>query len=203
MRLETKNLLVNKYNSLSYKCKETALKCYFQYNKIHVNIYFDNYDFDAPNMHLLLKSKTESYFTALSIHNNLAKKEYLNRLPWDIRKQIIDNNNSLDGFFDAIEQKILEGHLCTIFYSKDDFFKKEIRRIQQNRVEKDFNFIDTIIRGSMSIEMEKWLYENSSINAEIAKKIKAKGYTFRRTADFNKRKCIRIILRDKGVVLDK
>ena len=122
MRLEVRDYLIDEYNNLEFRRQFTAIKYRFRYNNVDVNIYFDAYDEKAPSMSMILAYDRAYYYTSLNINNTEVRTEYLEKIPFVILDQILDESHQLISFFAEIEKHILENNKIVINYEKDTCF---------------------------------------------------------------------------------
>lgn len=199
MRLETKLKLLEKYNSLKNIRSTTAIKYLFQYNGVNVNIYFDAYDENNLSLCVILKLNKEYYYTSLNIQNTDIKTEYLYEIPLPILNAILDENRELKGFFNSIENHILNTKCFRINYDSDkDIFA---RTLKYNNHRKDLPFISHIRKVPMSDETFNNLIITMGISKEILCKIRDNKATLIRTDKPEKRKNITLILEELNIVL--
>ena len=122
MRQEVGDYLIDEYNNLEFRRQFTAIKYRFRYNNVDVNIYFDAYDEKAPSMSMILAYDRAYYYTSLNINNTEVRTEYLEKIPFVILDQILDESHQLISFFAEIEKHILENNKIVINYEKDTCF---------------------------------------------------------------------------------
>lgn len=196
MRFETQQILLEQYSKLNNPKPTTAIKNYFQYKKVNVNVYFDAYDKSNLSMCLILNFEKEYYYTSLNINNTKIRKEHLEKIPPNILSAILDENNELDGFYNSIEINIKNGNFTTINYKKDTFFKNTLS-FSNHR--KDLPFIRGIRRVQMTDKTFKNLNETVGIDINILKQIKDCNMTLVRTDDPKLRKNITLILEELNI----
>ncbi len=200
MRLETKLKLLEKYNNLSNPINTTAIKYYFVYNGVNVNIYFDAYDSYNLSLSLVLALDKEYYYTSLNIDNNDIKVEYLENIPNNILIRILDENNSLLMFFDNVEKHIMNTDSIIINYNSDkDIFARTLK--YNNKERKDLPFIKTKKRANMTDKTFNNLRSTMGISIEALNAIRNQNMTLVRTSDPAKRKNITIILEELNIHL--
>lgn len=187
MQGEVKSKLIANYKSLRYKNEKTAIKYHFQYNKVEVNLYFDNYDEDFPCFSMILKYEKDYYYTSLNIHRPEIEKEYLEGIQNSILERILDKNNQLDVFFGDVKNRIMNDKFFPIYYNNDTFFTNTLKNIK-NDDEKPF--LHHFRRRKMTNHTLELLARTSSIDKSILKKLQAEGFTIIRTADPNKRRSL-------------
>lgn len=191
MNIEVKNTLRKEYNNLSYKTKITAIKYSYVYNKVGVNVYFDEYDKENPSLSMILNFEKNYYYTSLNVKNTNIRKEYLEKIPICILKQILNNDNKLDDFFYSIEEHILKGKYVTINYKKDIFFTNTM---QYSKRRFDLPFLSAIRKTRMSNDALERLHETMGIDREILFKIQSANMTLVRTSEPEKRKTLIALL---------
>lgn len=193
MKLETKEKLLKEYQVLTHPKETTAIKYWFQYQSVNVNIFFDSYDDNNLNLSMVLIYEGSYYYTSLNINNLALTKEYLIEIPNNILKQLLDENNMLNNFFKSIEDHIASNNAKYINYENDIIFSNTIRYCKKNK-RKDLPFLFGVRKVPMSNEMFNILNETMSIEYNILKKIQNNKMTIVRTSDPKKRKKITIIL---------
>jgi len=198
MKLGTKEKLLEEYSRLKSPKETTAIKYWYQYKCVNVNIFFDAFDGENLSLSMVLVYEKSYYYTSLNINNSRISKEYLVEIPRDILEQILDENNMLDNFFKSIEEHIVLENATFINYNNDKIFSNTLK-YYKNR--KDLPFLFGIRKVPMSNKMFNTLSETMSIDKTILKKIQENGITIVRTSDPTKRKKLTIIL--KGLAFSK
>lgn len=193
MKAKTQQILQEQYNKLNSPKPTTAIKYYFQYEKVNVNIYFDAYDKSNLSMCLILNYEKEYYYTSLNINNTKIKTEYLEKIPINILSKILDENKQLNNFYDSIETHI-ENKKPKIINYKDDVLFKNTLSFSNHR--KDLPFIRGIRKVPMTDKTFKNLNETLGININILRQIKDCNMTLVRTNNPELRKNITLILKD-------
>lgn len=199
MKEEVKNRLIVEYDNLKFKKKYTALKYHFKYNNVDVNIFFDNYDISAPSMIMILAYNRKYYYTSLNIKNVAIRTEYLEAIPLDILKQLLDENNHLDSFFKSVETHILSSDIYVINYEKDIFFANTMKYSRQRN---DLPFLYSLRKTKMTNETLERLSETTGIDRAVLKKIQSEGFTIVRTDDVNKRKSLTAIIGNLTILIE-
>jgi hypothetical protein len=195
MKLETKEKLLEEYRGLSFPKETTAIKYWYQYNLVNVNIFFDAFDKDNPNLAMVLAYDNSYYYTSLNIKNTSITKEYLAKIPANILEQILDENNMLNSFFNNIEEHIISKRARWINYSNNEIFSRTLRNtLRDSKGRKDLPFLSGIKRVPMSNEMFNTLTQTMGIDKMILEKIQSSGITMVRTSDPTRRKKLTIIL---------
>ncbi len=121
MDIKTKRYLIELYNKLPYRNKDTSLKFYYKYNGVNVNLYFDAFDSYCVAFSMILSFNKNYYFTPLNILETNALTEYLPKINKEILQQILVDNK-LDNFFLVMEQKLLSKQYTVINYLKDSCY---------------------------------------------------------------------------------
>lgn len=196
MKQEVRDHLIAEYGNLKFQTKVTALKYKFEYKSVEVNIYFDNYDKNAPVMSLILAFSKEYYYTSLNIKNTSIRKEYLEDIPQNILEQILDENRKLDGIFESIETHILNNKGFPINYKKDVRF---IKTMQYSRSRSDLPFFHFLRKVNMPNNRLEQLVETMGIDRNILEGIQSEGFTIVRTGDVNERKSLKAVIKEAGL----
>lgn len=191
MKLETKEKLLEEYSKLNFPKETTAIKYWYQYKLVNVNVFFDSFDENNPNLAIVLAYDKSYYYTSLNIKNTTISKEYLAKIPTNILGQILDENNTLDPFFSNIEEHIALNRAKWINYNDDKIFSNTLKYYKDR---KDLPFLSGIKRVPMSNEMFNTLRQTMGIDKTILKKIQSNGMTMVRTSDPKRRKKLTIIL---------
>lgn len=171
MRLEVRDYLIDEYNNLEFRRQFTAIKYRFRYNNVDVNIYFDAYDEKAPSMSMILAYDRAYYYTSLNINNTEVRTEYLEKIPFVILDQILDESHQLISFFAEIEKHILENNKIVINYEKDTCF---INTMKYSRSRTDLPFLQSLRKVKMPDNTLERLSETMGIDREILKKYNPK-----------------------------
>lgn len=198
MNIETQQQLLAEYSKLNNPRVTTAIKYYFQYKKVNVNIYFDAYDTANLSMCLILIFEKEYYYTSLNINNTEINTEYLKEIPPNILSAILDDNNQLISFYQSIETHIEQGEAIPINYMKDKFFKNTL---SPNNGRKDLPFIRGIRRVPMTDKTFNNLYETMGIDRNILNQIRDRNITLVRTDKPEYRKNITLILEELNITI--
>ncbi|MCR6572962.1 hypothetical protein [Campylobacter insulaenigrae] len=190
-----KEFLKQKYLMSTFKNIEDCLKLSYQYHQVKVNIYFDYYE-NTFNLFLVLSYEKSYYFTPLNIDNLIVKNPYLNDVPKEILKQILDNGNLKD-FYDNMREHMIHDDVQKSNY-EDYEFKNGLKFNKNN----DKNpFFLCLRKTPMSENHLNFLNTQFNISKYILQKIRAKGYTIVTTADFSKRKSLTLILNECDIKL--
>lgn len=198
MRQEVREYLIEEYNNLEFRRQFTAIKYRFRYNNVDVNIYFDAYDDKAPSMSMILAYDRTYYYTSLNINNTEIRTEYLEKIPFAILNQILDENHHLNSFFEEIEKHILENNKIVINYEKDTCF---INTMKYSRSREDLPFLQSLRKVKMPDDTLERLSETMGIDREILKKIQSEGFTIVRTDDIRKRKHLTAIIDNADILI--
>lgn len=198
MRQEVRDYLIEGYNNLEFRRQFTAIKYRFRYNNVDVNIYFDAYDDKAPSMSMILAYDRMYYYTSLNINNTEVQTEYLEKIPFAILNQILDESHQLNSFFAEIEKHILENNKIVINYEKDTCF---INTMKYSRSRADLPFLQSLRKVKMQDNTLERLSETMGIDREILKKIQSEGFTIVRTDDIKKRKHLTAIIENTDILI--
>lgn len=195
MKLETKEKLLKEYRGLKNPKETTAIKYWYQYKQVHVNIFFDSFDDENPNLSMVLVYDGSYYYTSLNINNTAISKEFLTGIPKGILNQILDFNNTLDDFFKNIEDHIAINKVKYINYEKDRIFSNTVKYSEKTE-RKDLPFLFGLRKVPMSNKMFRTLIETMSIDINILRKIQQHQMTIVRTSDPKKRKKLTVVLNE-------
>lgn len=168
MKIEVKDMLKNEYNKLKQKSSITAIKYQYTYNKVNINLYFDEYDKLNPSLSMILVYEKEYYYTSLNVKNTNVTKEYLEKILSCILERILNKDNKLDNFFNSIDKCILDNKCNVINYIKDNFFTNTMKF---NRSCSNLPFLYAIRKVRMSDKTLCKLYETMGIDGETLRKI--------------------------------
>lgn len=196
MRQEVRDRLIEEYSKLELKRQFTALKYHFKHNNINVNIFFDAYVDKVPSMSMILAYEKKYYYTSLNISNTEVRTEYLEKVPFVILNQILDENNHLNAFFADIENHILNDDKIVINYERDICF---INTMKYSRSRTDVPFLNSLRKMKMTNDTLERLSETMGIEREILEKIQSAGFTIVRTNDVNKRKSLTAIIENSKI----
>ena len=127
MRQEAIQKLTGDWNNLQIKARSSALKYRFEFRNVNVNVYFDYYDEEMPDLSIILVKDKDYYYTSLNIFNVNIHKEYLEAIPYNILGNIEDDDYHLNGFFDEIDNQILKLDPVGTSYTKDKIYKNTIK----------------------------------------------------------------------------
>lgn len=196
MRQEVRDRLIEEYSKLELKRQFTALKYYFKHNNVDVNIFFDAYDDKVPSMSMILAYEKKYYYTSLNISNTEVRTEYLEKIPFVILEQILDENKHLNAFFADIEEHILNDVKIVINYERDICF---INTMKYSRSRTDLPFLFSLKKVKMANDTLERLSETMGVEREILEKIQSAGFTIVRTDDVNKRKSLTAIIENSKI----
>ena len=123
--------LMNEYDSIDYKMKETCIKYSFNFDDVKVNLYFDNFDIDNPNLVMIIVYNGIFFFTNLVYRNGRFSKfiNFIDKSSDDYRVicAIMDEDNSLNTFYTKIENDILNSNSIVTLYVKDKIFTNTMK----------------------------------------------------------------------------
>ncbi|MEB2791728.1 hypothetical protein [Campylobacter upsaliensis] len=192
---DIKEFLKQKYLMSALKKPQDCLKLSYQYHQVKVNIYFDYYE-NTFNLFLVLNYEKYYYFTPLNIDNLIVKNPYLNDIPKEILKQILDNG-SLKDFYDNMREHMIHDDVQKSNY-EDYEFKNGLKSNKNN----DKNpFLSHLRKTPMSENHLNFLNAQFNISKYILQRIRAKGYTIVTTANFSERKSLTLILNESSIKL--
>lgn len=196
MNEKTRAKMLTDYSLLDFKGRGTCVKYKYDYNGVTVNLYFDAFDPHSYSLTMILSTEKQFYFTTLNIMNTHIHKEYLPALPPVFLSKILFNNE-LDEFYKHMDEKILEIAPIPLSYKKDTIFSKTTEF--QKGI--DFPFWWHLRKVHMSDDTLEKLNERADISRKALLAIQNKGFTLVRTADSDKRKSLKIILGEIGILL--
>ncbi len=197
MQIDIKNKLIEEYKKISCAYSTTAIKYFFKYKNVNVNIFFDAYDEENLNLSMILIYESNYYYTPLNI-NKLMYKEYLHGIPENILYQILSQHKKLDDFFEKLSLHINSKEPIIINYEKDKIFKNTIEWSKKNN-RKDLPFLSGLRRVKMTEKTLKTLNETMGIEKEILEKIKNNNMTIVRTGNPLQRKKLTLVLKEKNI----
>lgn len=196
MRQEVRDRLIEEYSKLELKRQFTALKYHFKHNNVHVNIFFDAYDDKVPSMSMILACEKKYYYTSLNISNTKVRTAYLEKIPFVILEQILDEDKHLNDFYSDIEEHILNDNKIVINYKRDVCF---INTLKYSRSRTDLPFLFSLKKVKMANDTLERLSETMGVEREILEKIQSAGFTIVRTDDVNKRKSLTAIIENSKI----
>lgn len=196
MRQEVIDKLYADYAELNYHRSDIFVKYHYQYNNVHVNVYFDAYDDDNCLFTLVLYRDREYYFTTLGLGANIESR-YLKKIPSSILHQLLYEGH-LDNFYNDMETHILNMNPIVNKYSKDIMYGAAVKRSSN---EEDLPFLHTVRHVRMSDDILETLVTTMNIDRAILIQLQDLNYTLVRTGDISKRKSLTAILDDKGIRL--
>lgn len=198
MQQATIDKLEDDYDNLKFKGNESVVKYFYQYNNIHVNVYYDRFDIKLPNLSTILVYKKSYYYTSLNILNPRIKKQYLEDIPQEILSNILVNNE-LDDFFMTMEKNIINSDkVIGSSYKFDRVFNNTMQfKVKNSR--NDLPFLQGLRHGNMSNEAFNRLQVTFGIEKDILRKVKDRGFTFVRTSDISRRKDLTLVLNKIGI----
>ncbi|MCM1234711.1 MAG: hypothetical protein NC489_31805 [Ruminococcus flavefaciens] len=197
MRIEVKDELQRQYSWLPYKRNNTALKYYYKYKGVNVNLYFDGYDENNPCFTMILVYDKNFYYTSLNVKDTNLTKQYLEEIPPNILYQILEDNK-LDGFFKKVDDYILRETPKIINYNNDRIF---VNTMKYNKGRHDLPFLQGTRKAHMQDKTLNNLAETMGIDRNILLKIQSENITLVRTADVNKRKQLTLVLKSVNITM--
>lgn len=196
MNEQVRTKMLTDYSQLNFKGKGTCVKYRYDYNDVTVNLYFDAFDPHSYSLTIILSTEKQFYFTTLNVMNTHIRKEYLPELPPIFLSKILVNNE-LDNFYEHMEEKILEITPIPLSYKKDTIFKKTTEF--QKGI--DLPFWWHLRKSRMTDDTLEKLSERADISRKTLLAIQEKGFTLVRTDDSDKRRNLKIILDEIGILL--
>ena len=122
MQQETIEKLKKDYSQMKIKGNSSVIKYIFRFNSVNVNIYFDEFDKNIPNLSMILIKGDNYYYSSLNILSPEINVQYLEKIPLDILRSLL-NNNKLDKFFIKVENFILKNDCYITSYKKDSILR--------------------------------------------------------------------------------
>lgn len=189
--------LINEYSLLKYKGKDTCIKYNIAISDdTKVNLYFDNYDSDNPNLVMIIVYDGIFFFTNSAYRNGRFSNfiSFINKSSDDYRVicAIMDEDNSLNEFYAKIENHILNSNGIVTLYAKDKIFTNTMS--YNKKANKELPFIQTIKKAKMSDEMYNFILETMGVSKDVLNRFRDSGYTFVRTDDSAKRSKISFLI---------
>lgn len=184
--------LIKDYACLSYKNEFSCVKYYYDFNSVHVNVYFDCYDENCPSFNLILIYGKEYYFTPLNIKNNSLESKYLTKIPKLILEKILFEG-SLEKFYNIMCDKILTTDKRNINYENDIIFTRTLHN--PNNYE-DKPFFKSLRKVPMSRDMFNKMQFNYELPHSVLLQVQKRGYTFVFTKNPKHRKHLTLILEE-------
>lgn len=191
------NKLLAEYNKLEYKGKQTALKYYYTYKDVNVNVYFDAYDAPVYSLSLILVHEKCYYYTSLNVSRDRIDKQYLHVIPLELLARIV-NDNTLDAFFEDMYNQLLNSRAIVINYKRDHIF---INTLRWNKNRKDLPFLWTVRRTRMTDKTLLVLRETMCIDEKVLRELQRNNLTLVRTDDPDKRRSLTLILKGTGILI--
>ena len=166
------------------KCVEVAdcIKLTYQYNKVKVALYFDNYDEISCNLSLILSYGDDVYCNKLNVYDLEKKDIYLSSIPDEILIRIKKENHLAD-FYGVMRNKIQNGQIEKANYN-DPTFTRAVKKCQINK-EPFFWYLKKV---NMTDNHLNFLHKHLNISYKILSAIKNQGYTIATTKDVTNRK---------------
>lgn len=196
MNEQVRTKMLTDYSQLNFKGKGTCVKYRYDYNDVTVNLYFDAFDPGSYSLTMILSTEKQFYFTTLNVMNTRIRKEYLPELPLIFLSKILVNNE-LDDFYMHMEEKVLEITPIPLSYKKDTIFKNTTEF--QKGI--DLPFWWHLRKSRMTDDTLEKLSERADISRNTLLAIQEKGFTLVRTDDSDKRRNLKIILGEIGILL--
>lgn len=201
MHQETIEKLKKDYSQMKIKGNSSVIKYIFKFNSVNVNIYFDEFDKNIPNLSMILIKGDNYYYSSLNILRPEINVQYLEKIPLDILRYLL-NNNKLDEFFIKVENFILENDCYITSYKKDPIFKNTMKYTVTNKVRKDLPFLQGCRHAKMTDSTYYRLQNTFGIEQNVLDKIRDKNLTLVRTSDINRRKNLIFVLENVGLSLN-
>lgn len=201
MQQETIDKLKKDYSRMEIQANSSVIKYRFKVNFVNVNIYFDEYDKNIPNLSMILIKDNNYYYSSLNILKPEIDVQYLEAIPCDILQSIL-KDNKLDDFFKKIENFILENDYYTMSYKNDYIFKNTMFYSVKNKNRKDLPFLQGCRHAKMTEFTYYQLQNTLGINSNILDKVRARNLTLVRTSDISRRKKLTLVLEEIGIRLN-
>lgn len=201
MQQETIDKLKKDYSRMEIQANSSVIKYRFKVNSVNVNIYFDEYDKNIPNLSMILIKDNNYYYSSLNILKPEIDVQYLEAIPCDILQSIL-KDNKLDDFFKKIENFILENDYYTTSYKNDYIFKNTMFYSVKNKNRKDLPFLQGCRHAKMTEFTYYQLQNTLGINSNILDKVRARNLTLVRTSDISRRKKLTLVLEEIGIRLN-
>ena len=186
---------------MEIQANSSVIKYRFKVNSVNVNIYFDEYDKNIPNLSMILIKDNNYYYSSLNILKPEIDVQYLEAIPSDILQSIL-KDNKLDDFFKKIENFILENDCYTTSYKNDYIFKNTMFYSVKNKNRKDLPFLQGCRHAKMTEFTYYQLQNTLGINSNILDKVRARNLTLVRTSDISRRKKLTLVLENIGIRLN-
>lgn len=197
MRPETIENLTRTYMASTHKTSASCLKFHYEYNSVHVNVYFDAFDIQSLSLSIVLMYNQEIYFTSLNIVNNEIENRYLPNLTYEIKNHILVDNR-LDDFYNNMEEHLSnDTPYCNYGYD-DKYFRRGVSNASNANA---LVFWSHIRRVRMTDQTLNQLYTQNNISYETLLAIQNNGLTLVRTADPTRRKKLTLILKKFNIEL--
>lgn len=200
MREETIDKLQNDYSKLNIKARSSVVKYTFVFNGVKVNVYFDKFDSEVPNLSVILVKDKDYYYSSLNVLNPQINVQYLEDIPLNILERIL-KDNKLDVFFQEIENHIMTSSCLNTSYKKDGIFKNTMRYSIKGKGRKDLPFLMGCRHVNMTDAAYYRLSATFGIKYEVLDQIREAGLTLVRTSEVDKRKTLTMVLNEIGVKL--
>lgn len=201
MQQETIDKLKKDYSRMEIQANSSVIKYRFKVNSVNVNIYFDEYDKNVPNLSMILIKDINYYYSSLNILKPEIDVQYLEAIPFDILQSIL-KDNKLDDFFKKIENFILKNDCYTTSYKNDYIFKNTMLYSVKNKNRKDLPFLQGCRHAKMTEFTYYQLQNTLGINSNILDQVRARNLTLVRTSDISRRKKLTLVLENIGIRLN-
>lgn len=198
MDIKTKQYLIDLYNKLPYRNKDTCLKFCYEYNGVNVNLYFDAFDSYCISFSMILSFNKKYYYTPLNILETNQLSEYLPKINKEILQRILVDNK-LENFFFVMQEKLLTREYKVINYIKDTYY---CNTLKFNNSEEDLLFLRYPKKVRMANNTLSKLYLKCNIPFNVLQKIQRSGYTLVRTNDPKLRTQLTFILNQIGITIE-
>ncbi len=166
---------------------------------MNVNVFFDVFYEQCPNLYMVLVYNNKYYFTPLDVHK-IDPKQYLYGIPFEILDKLLDEKNSTDEkrklnkFFNKFSEVICFEDYIPINCCNDQDFVKA-KKQSKNRKQKELPFLAGLRRANMPDLTFKKL--KKMVDEKLLNEIKNNGFTIVRTDEIKRRKDITIVLKQK------
>ncbi|WP_069632005.1 hypothetical protein [Campylobacter pinnipediorum] len=190
--LSIKEYLIKKYKEYTNQNINDCIRISYHYNKIKINLYFDAYDKDCPNLTIVLINNNVHYNSIINIDKLENGTPYLPEITKELLSSILDENKKLASFYNDFKNKILNS----------DFNIYSYANVHINKNTRDYNkglFLHHIRRAKMSDAQFKILSKLLNIDTKTLRKIQASGKTIVLTSNYEKRKKLIVILEKENI----
>ncbi|WP_069636633.1 hypothetical protein [Campylobacter pinnipediorum] len=188
--LSIKEYLIKKYKEYTNQNINDCIRISYHYNKIRINLYFDAYDEDCPNLTIVLINNNVHYNSIINIDKLENETPYLPKITKELLSSILDKNQKLASFYNDLKNKILNSDFNIYSYAN--------AHINKNTRD-DGLFLHHIRRTKMSDKQFERLIKLLNIDTKILRKIQASGKTIVLTPNYEKRKKLIVILEKENI----